>query len=252
MLIGELTLAFSSCLAYLPVWGQYGPVLPGRLRERSKMRISVGILLALVMSLVATGATNAGIVNSGNVTIGSNSYRTFVDTTTSLTWLDLDNFWEDGSTYASLTTTLAGSGFHLATLSELTVLQSSIPAIPANFAAETLIAGGNYLGNPMPGVDRGLMWGIYEDGNSLDGVGYSWKYDFDTSWNTFINQTSSTAVLGGVNGSNRDLGAWVVSDAPLVAQTPEPASMALLAMGGSLLAFRRKLNRRRPTADLTA
>lgn len=45
----------------------------------------------LTVFLLGTVAANAGVIDVPNVTIGGNSYRAFQDTTTGLTWLDLDN-----------------------------------------------------------------------------------------------------------------------------------------------------------------
>jgi hypothetical protein len=60
------------------------------------------------------------------------------------------------------------------------------------------------------------------------------------------------------DGSTAESHGWTVNTGVFratadAAQTPEPASMALLAMGGGLLAFgRKRLGRRQKTADLTA
>ncbi|QDT31066.1 PEP-CTERM sorting domain-containing protein [Thalassoglobus polymorphus] len=185
---------------------------------------------ACVAVLIATaGQVQAGIINSADVIIGGNSFSTFTDDSTSLVWLDLDNFWDVTSTYNSIDSLLAGSGFHLATLPELNILQASIPAVPANFSSEVVILGGNYVGNPHPGTDRELIWGIYNDGNSLDGISYSWKYDGYTNWNFATNALSANQSLRSANSNNQDLGAWVVADS--VSAVPEPSSLALFGIG---------------------
>jgi hypothetical protein len=124
------------------------------------MMRAIKLAVACVVVLVATaGQVQAGIFNSSDVTIGGNSFSTFTDDSTSLVWLDLDNFWDGSNTYNSINSLLVGSGFHLATLTELNTLQASIPAVPANFDSEVVILGGNYLGIPNnPGVVRDLMW----------------------------------------------------------------------------------------------
>jgi hypothetical protein len=139
----------------------------------------------------------------------------------------LDNFWDATSTYNSIAALLTGSNFHIATTAELLVLQASIPAVPANFAAETLIAGGNYIGNPHPGVDRGLMWGIFEDGDISPRISYSWKFDTDINWNVATNAIAATDTLRSQNTLSQDLGAWIVSNGPLGGTAPEAASLAV-------------------------
>ena len=64
----------------------------------------------------------------------------------------------------------------------------------------------------------------------------------------------SAASMGMVNGFTIQTNAGnIVFQAVEAAPTPEPASMALLAMGGGLLAFgRKRLGRRRQSADVAA
>ena len=162
-------------------------------------------LFAISLLLVFSLPASAGVVDTPDVSFGGQTYRTFQDDTTSLYWLDLDNFWDETSTYNSLIALLNGSGFHLATLTELTALQASIPAVPANFATELVITGGN-------NTTRQLMWGIYEDGNPADGISYAFKEEGEGAfeWFTQINQTTATAIFSTVNPVFKDLGAWIV------------------------------------------
>ena len=160
-------------------------------------------LFAISLLLVFSLPASAGVVDTPDVSFGGQTYRTFQDDTTSLYWLDLDNFWDETSTYNSLIALLNGSGFHLATLTELTALQASIPAVPANFATEVVIIGGN-------NTTRQIMWGIYEDGNPTDGISYTFRNPGSTEWHSGINQTTATTILSTVNPVYNDLGAWIV------------------------------------------
>jgi len=196
--------------------------------------------LLLILSL----PVSANVVDTADVSIGGNTYRTFQDDTTSLLWLDLDNFWDDTTSYNSLTSSLVGSGFRLASLSDLADLQLSIPAIPANFAAEVTIVGGN-------NVSRNLIWGIYEDGDSSDGVSYSWKDDSDVVWNFTFNAVSESAFFFSSNSTDRDLGAWVVAEnvdiVPAAVPVPTLSFWGLAILMGLVLIFaanaRRKFNK---------
>ncbi|MBI5086156.1 MAG: PEP-CTERM sorting domain-containing protein [Acidobacteria bacterium] len=186
--------------------------------------------------LVCTAPAAGAVIEYPNVTIGVGSYRAFQDTTTTRIWLDLDNLFFTAHTYDSVVALLSGSGYHLATLPEITALQASIPAIPANFPGEAVIVGGNYPGSPYAMGLRSLIWGIFEDGDPADGVSWTWKYDTDVDWNINYSVLARTSILRDAEPSAQDLGAWIVSDG--VAQIPEPSTLALMSLGLALVAAR--------------
>jgi len=197
--------------------------------------VSIWLLLTAVSTSV-----QAAVVESTDVMIGGSSFETFIDDTTGLTWLDLDNFWDGTSSYASITSLLAGSGFHIANPRELSVLQSSISASAFTFT-EAIIIGANYLGNLHPGDDRELMWGIYDDGNSSDAIAYSWR-SANILWESG-GYISASSALSSLNPAYQDLGAWVVEDST-IPQVPVPAAFWLFVSGllGLIGVARRKYN----------
>jgi hypothetical protein len=72
------------------------------------------------------------------------------------------------------------------------------------------------------------MWGIYEDGNSLDGISYAYRYDTMTSWSIGNNAIGANTVLRNGNSAEQDLGVWAVGSAQTV---PEPGTLSLLGIG---------------------
>ena len=180
--------------------------------------------------------SQALVIESTDVTIDGKSYGTFIDDTTNLTWLDIDGFWDRYSSYNSITTLLSGSGFHLANLVELQTLQTSMPAIQANYTTDALIVGGNYFGNPHPGLDRNLMGGIYDDGNNSS-ISLSWRWD-DTDWLFAADRLAPGHNIFRINGAHQDTGAWIVSDKILT--VPEPSIVWLIGIGLSLIGLTKR------------
>lgn len=196
-------------------------------------------LFSLSSLLFLSMQVSAAVVEAPDVSFGGKTYGAFQDDVTGLIWLDLDNFQDGVTTYNSLVSLLVGSGFHLATLPELEALQQSMPAIPANFAAEAVIVGGNH-------TSRNLMWGIYEDGNSSDWVSYVYRYGTDDAWqNGVTNAVDPSEILSLHNDTFNDLGAWIVEGEAHVAK-PVPAlnwqgiAVLLTLLAGMTYLLRRK------------
>lgn len=209
------------------------------------MRIRDSVLAAAVVAAGAWGAQSAqaGVVNSADVVIGGNTYHTFEDDVSGLTWLDLDNFWDATTTYNDVESMFASTNFHIATLSDITALESSIGTPSgAAFATTAFIVGGNYVGKPGFG-DRDLLWGAFDDGSgSATVTDYAYQY-VDQGWQHGDDATNKSATLRSHNSTSQDLGVWVVSNNAITA-VPLPAAstmgFGMMALVGAGVLIRRR------------
>lgn len=161
------------------------------------------VLLAALLS--ASSLANAALIN--------NNDGTFTDTVTGYAWQNVSTFFNVNIS------DMAGkllSGFHFASLEELTTLQVAAPAIAANFASDAQAMGVPQVTT----LGRSLIWGVYGDLTT-----YSWKWSWENSqsWNFYSNSETSY----------EDMGAFAVNTAP--AAVPEPATIAIFGLG--LLGF---------------
>jgi hypothetical protein len=202
------------------------------------------LLLSMTAALIAGMPVHATVIDTPDVVIGTNSFRTFQDVSTGKIWLDLDNFFGSSYSYNSVVTLLSGTQFHVATLSDMNALQASIPAVPANFAAEVVIVGGNYLGSPYANGTRSLMYGVYDDGG-LGAPTYAsdfFRYSTTTiSWGQNIDSLRTDLPLSFLAP---DVGVFVVGPTQ---PFPEPETYAMMLAGLGLLGFAAR-RRKQPAA----
>ena len=199
-----------------------------------KLILSLGIVLSLTVSSIATAA----IINGDTVSFGGQSYNTFFDEDTSLTWLDLDSWSSDVSaSFNSVSTALVGSGFHIALEDEVTTLLANMPldgtAENFDYYAETIGA--------FTDKGRDLIWAIYDkDGSTTSDTFFANSgQDFWSTWASGDRDDSAFSF----NSGYADLGFFVVSDGVTSNPTtnvPEPSTIAIFSLGLLGLAARRK------------
>jgi hypothetical protein len=170
---------------------------------------------------------DAAVVNSADV----GGYSTFSDTNTGRVWLDLDNFFDDaaniGTTGFDMITAAQSAGFTFATRSDVQALLNTLPLTSGEWATYAPVMG---YGRP-----RGIMWGMYDDGNG-NPYGWAWSFSLDTSWNYLDNMEDGNTIANGGEGGATDLGIWAYQAGN--ASVPEPSMMAIFGLGTMGLAYR--------------
>ncbi|MBT4702156.1 MAG: hypothetical protein HOB79_13885 [Rhodospirillaceae bacterium] len=231
-------MAWGFCLFFVTATWKENPV-------KLFYKVLRGAAIVGISTVIGNASVRASVIEAQDIVVNGITFEAFQDNVSGHYWLDLDNFWDPFpyNTFNTLKAFLSGSQFHIASSVEIQNLMASMPAIPANFAADTLIVGGNYFGNPHPGDDRGGITGIYDDGVAT-AMSLAFKKIDQDVWHNAINSINPTTQFqtfgGGIDGEEyRDLGAWVVSTT-FVPTVPIPGALPLLLTGLVGLGFLRR------------
>ena len=187
-------------------------------------------LMACAGFTVADGAS-AGVIDSPDVA----GHRTFVDTNTGRTWLDMDNFFDRATgtstfTGSGMMAAAAGAGFTVAGRADVEELLGSLPLTGGEWPGYASVMG--------YGAPRELIWGLYQVPSD---AGWAYAYSSDIVWgfDEPVGFCLSSVACGNGAGS-QDIGVWAYQTIDPV-PAPETSSLLLGGLGLlGLLAWRRK------------
>lgn len=178
------------------------------------MKNSAFLILAAGISL-ASAPANAAVEMSADV----DGLGTFIDTSTGLQWLRLDNFFNQSAN--QMIATASASGFQVASISDLNTLFSSLPSPSANFSAYSDLIGS--------APNRNLIWGAYGD---ITDTNLPWAFAFsdDGTWRFGNGGSTGGNVAPNAGTPDADMNLWAFR-ASVGGAVPEPATWAMMLLG---------------------
>jgi hypothetical protein len=170
---------------------------------------AVGYFVSVILlCLFVAGEAQSMLINDGNM---------FTDTETGYTWMDVDVY--QGQSINNVESTLSGTTFHIATVTEVTELFNNFPT-DQNIAS---VIGWTFGYHDGPTIDY-ISHGLY-DKLVTDSMGEAYW-----SWTEHLSQGAGT-IFESSNIYNRDsaeasIGAWVVNSS-----VPLPPTVWLIGTG---------------------
>jgi hypothetical protein len=154
------------------------------------------------LMIVPAASLHANIVAVPDV----GGLQAFEDTNTGLTWLALDNFFNQ--TPDQEIVTAATAGFTVADASQVETLLDSLPLTGGQWTADAAIMGS--------APNRGLIWGDFADSSNPNNQEWAYAYSTDTAW-TFEGDGFSLGSTEFTNGqvpnggtTDADLNLWAI------------------------------------------
>jgi hypothetical protein len=164
-------------------------------------RLLVPAITAGLM-IVPAASLHANIVAVPDV----DGLQAFEDTNTGLTWLALDNFFNE--TPDQEIAAAATAGFTVADASQVETLLGSLPLTGGQWTTDAAIMGS--------APNRALIWGDFADPSNPTNQEWAFAYSTDTTW-TFEGDGFSLGNTGFTNdqvpnggGTDADLNLWAI------------------------------------------
>lgn len=187
------------------------------------------IVAGLLGAFIVAGSANADVIGAAPV----DGLATFKDTSTGLTWLRMDDFFNADATLGTsgyaMIAAAEKAGFTFATETEVRSLVGTLPLDSGQWQGYA-----NVMGSTM----QTAIWGMYNDGNGAP-YGHASSYVWDTAWFFENNAIDPSGVPNNGDPGALGMGIWAYKNVPAV---PEPETVAMMGAGLALIGV---LSRRR-------
>jgi hypothetical protein len=189
-------------------------------------RLLAPAVIAAGLMIVPAASLHANIVAVPDV----GGFQAFEDTNTGLTWLALDNFFNESPDQEIAAA--ATAGFTVADASQVETLLDSLPLTGGQWATDAAIMGS--------APNRALIWGDFADSSNPNNQEWAYAYSTDTSW-TFAGDGFSLGNTGFTNnqvpnsgGTDADLNLWAVETGTGSSGVPDGFPTVIM-LGASIL-----------------
>jgi hypothetical protein len=194
------------------------------------------LIVGIAIMAGTAAASHAAIISGPTV----DGLATFEDTATGLTWLELNDFFNESP--QEMVATATAAGFTFADPSTAAGLVTDLPLGAGQWSSYAPIIGS--------APNRQLFWAVYDPGPpwaQVGLVGDFFAYSNDTLWGNCVN-CYSYDVIANQNTDDADMNIFAYQVTTQSNATPEPASLTVFSAGlFGLGLFRQRRRRSMPS-----